>query len=60
MNPIWFVRAKRWARNPPSMGRVKLVLGIVAVCAALYAIEHFVGWPEWMTLERSQKVRIAK
>lgn len=47
----WLIRAKRWARNPPSAGRVKLVLAIVAVCAALFVIERYIGWPEALTLE---------
>jgi len=50
MNPMWLVRASRWARNPPSMRRVLLILGIVAVCLALYGFEQVFGWPEWLTL----------
>jgi len=49
MNLRWLIMAKRWAQNPPSMGRVKLVLGIVVVCIALYAVESMWGWPEWLT-----------
>ena len=52
MNPIWFVRMARWARNPPSPGRVKLVLGVIVVCLALVAVERFVGWPEALTVDR--------
>ncbi|MGC8202382.1 hypothetical protein ACP2AV_06730 [Aliiroseovarius sp. PTFE2010] len=52
MNIRWFLRAKRLAQNPPSWGRVKLVLGVVAVCVALVLLERFVGWPEALTLER--------
>lgn len=47
----WLVRASRWARNPPSMGRVKLVLAIIAVCALLFLVERYVGWPEALTVE---------
>ena len=36
----------RWARNPPSEQRVKLVLLIVLLCAALFVIERYVGWPD--------------
>ncbi|MEM9910179.1 MAG: hypothetical protein AAF922_05285 [Pseudomonadota bacterium] len=39
---------KRWVQNPPSDNRVKLVLGIVAACLLLFALERFVGLPEWM------------
>lgn len=52
MSPAWLVRMARWARNPPSWGRVKLVAAIVAACLALYAIEVFVGWPDMLTVER--------
>lgn len=44
-----FLRAARWARRPPSARRVVLVLGVVAACLALAAIERFVGWPGWLT-----------
>lgn len=47
----WLVRAARWARHPPSAGRVKLVLAVIAVVLAIGAVERFVGWPAWMTLE---------
>ena len=50
MNPIWLIRMARWARRPPSMGRVKLVLGVVILCLVLFAIEHFWGWPDWLTV----------
>lgn len=46
----WFVRAARWARHPPSPGRVKLVLAVVALVVALFLIERFVGWPDWLTV----------
>ena len=46
MTVRWLLRMARWARNPPSMRRVVLVLGIVAVCLALFAVEYFIGWPE--------------
>lgn len=53
MNPlIWLFRMRRWAQNPPSWGRVKLVVGVIAVCLALVAVEVFIGWPDWMTLDR--------
>lgn len=48
----WLIRAKRWARNPPSAGRVKLVLAVVGLCLALYAIERWIGWPDALTAER--------
>lgn len=51
MNYTWFLRMAKWARNPPSAARVKLVIGVILICLALVAIEHFFGWPEWLTLE---------
>jgi hypothetical protein len=49
MDIHWLLRATRWIRNPPSAGRVMLVLGIVALCLVLAGIELFVGWPDWLT-----------
>ncbi len=46
----WMLRMARWARNPPSPGRVKLVLGVVALCVALVVIEKVIGWPAWLTV----------
>lgn len=45
-NLRWFFRMAKWAHNPPSKQRVVLVLGIVAACLALAAVEHFIGWPD--------------
>jgi predicted acyltransferase len=49
---LWLVRAKRWAQNPPSEGRVKLVLGVIAVCLLIAGYEWLYGWPEWLTVNR--------
>ena len=49
--PTWLLRAKRWAQNPPSEGRVKLVFWVVALCLVLVGIEFLVGWPDWMTVD---------
>ncbi|MFD1913425.1 hypothetical protein [Halodurantibacterium flavum] len=51
MNLIWLLRMARWARRPPSAARVKLVLGIIAVCLILAGIELFGLWPDWATME---------
>lgn len=48
---LWLLRAKRWVQNPPSAARVKLVLGVIALCLVIVAIERFMGWPEWMTVD---------
>jgi hypothetical protein len=55
MNPRWLLMAKRWVQNPPSMGKVGFVLGIIAVCLALYAVEAFWGWPDWLTPDRTPR-----
>lgn len=59
MNPMWLIRMARWARQPPSMGRVILVLVVLALCLALAGIEHFWGWPDWLRVNgplRGQKL----
>lgn len=52
MNLAWLMRAKRWAKNPPSKGRVKFVLAIVAVCIVLFVYDRIFGWPDWLTPDR--------
>lgn len=52
MNPHWLLRMARWVRNPPSSGRVRLVLAVVALCLALHAVERWIGWPDALTAER--------
>ena len=52
MNPlIWLMRMARWSRNPPPMWKVRLVAGVIAVCLALVAVELFVGWPDWASVQ---------
>lgn len=51
MNPRHLLRMSKWARNPPSARRVRLVFGIVAVCIGIYAIERWVGWPSFLSRE---------
>ena len=46
------MRMSKWARNPPSAKRVKLVFAVVAICVLLVAIEKLFGMPEWMQIER--------
>lgn len=46
----WFVRAAKWARHPPSAGRVKLVLAVIAIAVALFLVERYAGWPDWLTV----------
>lgn len=50
MNPIWLLRMKRWVQNPPSARKVWMVLGILALCLTLWAVERFIGWPDALSL----------
>ncbi len=52
LNPRHFLRMKRWAQNPPSWGRAKLVFGVIVVALVIVALEHFGFWPEWAKAER--------
>ncbi|MGR3481536.1 hypothetical protein [Salipiger marinus] len=42
----------RWVRHPPSAGRVRLVLIVLALCLALYAVERWISWPEALSPDR--------
>lgn len=50
MNFFWLLRMRRWVQHPPSAARVKLVLAVVAICLALYAIERWIGWPDALSV----------
>ncbi|MFT6605562.1 MAG: hypothetical protein ACRBBK_01485 [Paracoccaceae bacterium] len=52
MNPRWFLRASKLARNPPSWKRVVLGAAVIAMCLALVGVEYFIGWPDFLTLDR--------
>ncbi|MCM2561197.1 hypothetical protein M8756_00920 [Lutimaribacter sp. EGI FJ00015] len=58
VNP--FLRMAHWVRHPPSPGRVKLVLAVVALCLLLAAIEWIFGWPEALTLEDGGRGRFVR
>jgi hypothetical protein len=49
---VWLLRAKRWAKNPPSEGRVKFVFGVIAICLLIVGVEWMFGWPDWLTPNR--------
>jgi len=51
MNLFWLMRMRNWVQNPPSVGRVILVLSVIAFCLALFAVERIWGWPDWLTVE---------
>jgi hypothetical protein len=48
----WLIRMRRWAEHPPPLSRVLLVLGVIALCLALVAVERGLGWPDWLTVTR--------
>lgn len=56
----WLLRASRWARRPPKASRVVLVLAVIAVCLLLAGIDRFVGLPNWMHLEKPERVRVVR
>jgi hypothetical protein len=60
MNLMWLLRASKWARNPPSVRRVKMVLGILLVIGLLYGIEALWGWPDWATIDRGPRGRVPR
>ena len=55
LSPRHLMRAKRWAQNPPSAKRVKLVFGAIAIALAIIALEHYGFWPEWAKAERIKR-----
>lgn len=52
MNMIWLLRAAKWARNPPSAKRVKLVIAVIAIGLVLLALEKLGWWPDWATQDQ--------
>lgn len=60
MNLAFFLRMSNWARNPPSAKRVKMVLWVIGFCLALYAIERWIGWPDWLTNGNAPRGRILR
>ncbi len=59
-NLNWLLRAARWARNPPSEGRVILVFCVIALCLGLFALEYFGLWPAWATLDRPRGMHVVR
>ena len=54
----WLLMASRWARNPPPMGRVILVAGVVLACLAIAGVQHLGFWPDWLTAAPRRGPRI--
>lgn len=60
MNLRHMLRMSKWARNPPSEKKVKLVIGIIVICLILFAIERWIGVPEWLQMEPQRRGRIPR
>lgn len=52
MDPSWFIRLARIARNPPRGRRAWIVLGVVAAVALLGLLDWLELWPESLTPQR--------
>lgn len=52
INPRHFLHMSRWARNPPSAARVKMGIVVIVICAVIFLIERYVGWPNSLTPNR--------
>ncbi len=52
MNVFWLLRMKRWAQNPPSWKRIKMVVVILLIIFLIFGFERLFGWPEWLTVDR--------
>jgi hypothetical protein len=50
---IWLIRMAQWVRNPPSARRAALVVGVVVACLTLVAVERWIGWPDFLQLDRA-------
>lgn len=60
LHPHWLLRMSKWARNPPSAGRVKLVLAVIAIALAIWGLERLFGTPAWMQLDHAPRGRITR
>lgn len=60
MNPRHLLRMARLARHPPSKKRLKMVILVIVICAALFAVERWIGWPEALTAEKTPRGRVFK
>lgn len=57
MNPRLLLRLARLARRRPSERRFWLVVGVIAAVLVLAGVERFIGWPDWLTLDKPAKFR---
>ena len=47
MNMAWLLRMARWARHPPSIGRVILIFSVVVICLLIAGAEWLGLFPDW-------------
>ncbi len=59
-NPRHFLRMSGWARNPPSARKVKLVLAVIAIVAAIWGLEQLFGTPDWMRINSMPRGRVLR
>ncbi len=50
--PEWLMRMSNLVRRPPSWAQFRILLLILALCAAFVLWEHLYGWPDWLTPDR--------
>lgn len=60
LNPRQLWRMSKWARNPPSETRVKLVLAVILIALTIWGLEKVFGTPEWMRLPDMRGGPVAK
>jgi len=58
MNYRMLIRMAKWSHRPPGWKKVRLVLGIIAVCLLLAGFEFVFGWPEWLTVNSDSRGRL--
>lgn len=49
MDPRYLLRLSNAARRKHSPTKIKIMLGVAALCVTIWAIERYVGWPEALT-----------
>lgn len=57
MNLRQLLRAGRWARNPPSARRVRLILGVLALCLLIAGLDALDLLPDWAALSPQGRIR---
>lgn len=45
------LRMGKLAHRPPSEARVKLFLGVIALCFLIAGYEWLIGFPEWLAVD---------